>query len=95
MELIKNTFYINLQDRADRKRHIENQIKKLGVNPQRINACRMKFGCVGCSMSHIHCIELAKLRGYDQVFIVEDDAVFTNPTKLLESLKLLMKLMNG
>ena len=87
MELIKNTFYINLQERGDRKQHIEKELKKINITPQRINACKMKHDCVGCSMSHIRCIELAKLREYDEIFIVEDDSVFTKPKVLLESLK--------
>jgi GR25 family glycosyltransferase involved in LPS biosynthesis len=30
-------------------------------------------------MSHIRCLELAKQRGYEQVFICEDDITFLNP----------------
>lgn len=87
MELLKHVFYINLEERIDRKIHMELQFSKLGVNAQRINARKMKDGCIGCTMSHIHCLELAKLRNYEQICIVEDDAYFTNIKLFKNSLK--------
>ena len=87
MNLLKNTFYINLTERTDRREHIEKQLKDIGIkDPLRINAFKMKHGCIGCTLSHIHCIELAKLRNYEYIFVIEDDAVFTNPTVFLDNL---------
>ena len=48
-----NHIYINLEYRKDRNIHSINEIKKLGVEPNRFNAIRMKFGNIGCSMSHM------------------------------------------
>ena len=87
MELLKNVFYINMDERADREIHMELQFEKLGISAQRIRACKMKNGCVGCTMSHIRCLELAKLRNYDYICIIEDDAYFTEPKIFLQQLE--------
>jgi GR25 family glycosyltransferase involved in LPS biosynthesis len=87
MQLLENTIFINLETRKDRLEHVKQELAKIGVNnPERFNAIRLKSGAIGCSMSHIKCIELAKSRGYEQVFICEDDITFTNPTLLIENL---------
>ena len=76
---IANVFYINLEHRTDRKQHIESQLKHVGFNNvERFNAVRMKNGRIGCTLSHIKCIELAKERNYSHVVICEDDTKFTN-----------------
>ena len=84
MELFENTLYINLEHRNDRKTHVVNEFKKLGIRAERVNAIKMASGAVGCSMSHIKCLEIAKERKYKQVFICEDDITFLNP-ELLKS----------
>lgn len=76
---IANVFYINLEHRTDRKQHIESQLKHVGFNNvERFNAVKMANGRVGCTLSHIKCIELAKERNYSHVVICEDDTKFTN-----------------
>jgi GR25 family glycosyltransferase involved in LPS biosynthesis len=76
---ITNVFYINLEHRKDRKEHIENELNQLGFNNvERFNAVKMKNGRVGCTLSHIKCIEMAKERNYSHVIICEDDTKFTN-----------------
>ena len=76
---ITNVFYINLEHRKDRKEHIESELNQVGFNNvERFNAVKMKNGRVGCTLSHIKCIELAKERNYSHVVICEDDTKFTN-----------------
>lgn len=76
---ITNVFYINLEHRTDRKEHIESELNQVGFNNvERFNAVKMKNGRVGCTLSHIKCIELAKERNYSHVVICEDDTKFTN-----------------
>lgn len=87
MELLKNTFYINLEHRQDRKAHVETQLKSIGVNGERFPAIKTTAGCVGCTMSHIKCIELAIERKYEYVFICEDDITFTKPQLFLNNLE--------
>ena len=79
---ITNVFYINLLSRPDRKTHIESQLKGVGF-PQfeRFNAIKLPSGSgrVGCSLSHIKCLEIAKERNYSHLLICEDDTTFLNP----------------
>lgn len=77
---VKHAFYINLKSRPDRKQHVENQLKTIGINAQRFNAIKLSNGAVGCSMSHLKIIENAKANDWDHVLIVEDDILFTNPS---------------
>jgi GR25 family glycosyltransferase involved in LPS biosynthesis len=80
LKSIKNIFYINLEARTDRREHVEQQLNQLGLHTfERFNAIKTVNGAVGCSLSHIKCLELAKERGYEYVLIVEDDILFLNP----------------
>ena len=77
---IKNVFYINLNNRPDRKLHVELQLQNIGIyNSQRFDAIKMNNGAIGCSMSHLKLIENAKANNLDHILIVEDDILFTNP----------------
>ena len=87
MELLKNTLYINLEHRKDRLTHVKNELEKIGIQGERFNAIKTKNGAIGCTMSHIKCLELAKERNYETVFICEDDIAFLNPQVLLDSLQ--------
>ena len=85
------TIYINLLSRTDRKEHVENELKKLGItNPTRFNAIKMENGALGCSMSHLKCVELAKKSNYEYVFICEDDITFLNPTLFTMQLQMFL-----
>jgi glycosyl transferase family 25 len=79
--------YINLDIRVDRKEHVENEFNKLGItNFERFKAIQLDNGAVGCSMSHLKCIENAKKNNYEYIMICEDDIVFTNPKLFLTQL---------
>ena len=83
---LKHVLYINLEHRQDRRTHIEQQLKNVGLASfERFNAIRLPNGRVGCSLSHIKCLELAKERGWPHVLICEDDTVFSNPSVLQQS----------
>ena len=82
---IKHAFYINLLSRPDRKEHVENQLKKIGIKAERFNAIKMKNGAIGCSMSHLKLIEMAKKNNLDHILIVEDDILFTKPEVFINS----------
>jgi len=85
--LLENTIFINLAYRTDRLAHVLEQLKGIGIHaPERLNAIKMNMGCVGCTMSHIKCLEIAKTRGWPYVFICEDDIKFINPALFLEKL---------
>jgi GR25 family glycosyltransferase involved in LPS biosynthesis len=84
---IKNIFYINLEHRTDRKLHIEQQLKNLGLTQfERFNAIKLSDGRVGCSMSHLKCLQIAKERNYDHLLICEDDTTFLNPSLFINKI---------
>jgi glycosyl transferase family 25 len=83
---IKNAFYINLLSRPDRKKHVEDQLEKIGIKAERFNAIKLKNGAVGCSMSHLKCLEIARTNNWDHVLIVEDDILFLNPALFINKL---------
>jgi GR25 family glycosyltransferase involved in LPS biosynthesis len=77
---IKHVFYINLETRPDRRENIETQLPLIGLTKfERFNAIKLKDGRVGCTLSHIKCLELAKERGYSHILICEDDTYFLDP----------------
>jgi GR25 family glycosyltransferase involved in LPS biosynthesis len=83
---IKHAFYINLASRPDRKVHVETQLQNIGINATRFNAIRLTNGALGCSMSHLKCVETAKKMEWPHVLIVEDDILFLDPSKFVTQL---------
>jgi GR25 family glycosyltransferase involved in LPS biosynthesis len=76
---IKHSFYINLASRPDRKQHVESQLNTIGIKADRFNAIKLANGALGCSMSHLKCLEIAKAKSWPHLLIVEDDIKFLNP----------------
>jgi glycosyl transferase family 25 len=73
-------FYINLDRRIDRYHKIENELKKYDLydNSERFSAIDTpEQGILGCTMSHLEVIKIAKERNYKQILILEDDFYFT------------------
>ncbi len=87
MDLLKHTFVINMADRADRLHHATLEFEKIHTPFERFDAIVENDGAIGCSKSHIRCLELAIERGYEYVFICEDDITFTRPDIFLSSLE--------
>ena len=63
----------------DRRENIDQQFDILGWKGERIKAVKLKNGLLGCGMSHLKCIKLAKKRELDMILICEDDIFFTDP----------------
>ena len=76
---IQHAFYINLLSRPDRKQHVEEQLQIIGLKAERFNAIKLTNGALGCSMSHLKCLETAKENKWSHVLIVEDDIKFLDP----------------
>ena len=88
MEWQKYVLYINLDHRVDRKDYVLGQLATIGVmNPERFPAIKMTAGNVGCALSHIRCIEMAKARNWPQVLICEDDITFMDAGVFINSLR--------
>ena len=80
-------FYINLNSRIDRKLHVERQLDLLGIrdNVKRFNAIHNVNGRIGCSLSHLKCIQMAKEQNMEFVLILEDDVSFLLPDDFVEN----------
>jgi hypothetical protein len=88
MDLLKHTLFINLNNRTDRLDHVTKQLASIGVVGERFNAVKTAVGAIGCTLSHIRCLELAKSRDYEEVFICEDDITFLDIDTFKSSLEL-------
>ena len=90
---IKHAFYINLESRVDRKKHVEQQLKKIGVQATRFNATKLASGngALGCSISHLKCLETAKKNNWDHIMIVEDDITFLDASLFVKQLNNFLK----
>lgn len=80
------TIYINLEHRKDRQQTVLNEFNKINIsNPQRLNAIKKENGAIGCSLSHIKCLEIAIKNNYEYVMICEDDIEILNPQLFIEN----------
>lgn len=71
-----HTYLINLSERKDRLDKIKLEFEKLNLQFERFDAIKHNIGAIGCTMSHIACLELAKKNNLDYCMICEDDAEF-------------------
>jgi GR25 family glycosyltransferase involved in LPS biosynthesis len=77
--LVEHTLYINLAHRTDRNDEVIAELAKLGITATRFNAVKTTNGAIGCTISHLKCLEEAAAKNWPYVFICEDDIVFLNP----------------
>lgn len=84
---LSNVYYINLIERYDRKILVEDELYNLNWKYERFNAIKLKDGRVGCSMSHLKLLEMAKKNNMDYIVIVEDDIMFTKSVQYKEMLE--------
>lgn len=79
--------YINLDTRIDRKKHIEEELKRIGFQRMvRFPAIENKLGILGCTLSHKKLVETAIFNSEEAIFVVEDDAKFICSKRLLENI---------
>lgn len=88
---IKHSLYINLEERTDRKEHAEQQFSSIGINVERFQAIKMPNGAIGCSMSHLKCLQTAYDNKWEHLLICEDDITFTNPELFSKQLNSFLK----
>ena len=72
-------YYINLDNREDRKTHITKELRYINYPENkiiRVSAIKKDFGGLGCSMSHIKTLEQFLESGKDRCIILEDDFTF-------------------
>lgn len=88
---IKNVFYINLESRLDRRILIEKQMNILRLNARRFNAIHHEKGAIGCSLSHLNVLKLAKELNLEHVLIMEDDIHFLKPELFINNINNFLK----
>ena len=82
---IKYARYINLNERSDRRSHMESQLKAIGLSDicKRFPAISMPNGAIGCSMSHLKILQIAHEQKWPHILVMEDDIDFLNPNAFL------------
>lgn len=92
-DFIDKILYINLEDRKDRRKEIEEELKFIPKNKiMRFNAIKNNIGHIGCSMSHLACLDIAIKNDWNNIMILEDDASFSN---YKDGIKILKELLNN
>jgi GR25 family glycosyltransferase involved in LPS biosynthesis len=87
IEDIKHALYINLKHRIDRKVHVEQQLASIGItSPTRFNAIKLPNGALGCSMSHLRCLQIAKEEKWPHLLLCEDDIQFLDPNLFVKQI---------
>ena len=92
-ENIEKVVYINLEHRTDRKERVESELLKYFPSEKviRFNAIKHDHGGVGCVSSHIAVLEMAIQQNWNNVLVVEDDAIWSNFDKGYALLERLIK----
>ena len=91
-DYFQSAFYINLASRTDRRESFEQRIQSLGLYVPRFEALILEENDqnitdklrtdahyrqkIGCTLSHMAVIRLAKTKQWDNIMIFEDDCVF-------------------
>ena len=77
---IDKIYYINLENRPDRKKLIEEQLSEQNVDKDRIHRIDAYYtpnnGHYGCAKSHVDALKDAILHNYKNILILEDDFHF-------------------
>jgi hypothetical protein len=73
-EFVDKVVYINLDERTDRRNHMEKMTKTFGDKVIRFPAIRHSPGNIGASKSHIAVLKMALENDWKNVLILEDDA---------------------
>ena len=81
---VERVFYINLDSCVERKESAERELLKVFPQTiiQRFPAIRHEKGYIGCAMSHLAALQLAKYQKLNNVLITEDD-IGVNDTELV------------
>ena len=79
-KLIDKVMYINLDYRTDRRKEIESELNKKGLDYERFSAIKDSNGAIGCCKSHLAVLKKAREHGYKHILVLEDDFTFTVDT---------------
>ena len=95
-EFIDKVVYINLAERVDRKETLLQQLSTIIPDEKilRFDAIKVYPQYVGCSMSHIAVMEMAKVNGWKNIMVLEDDAILPSSHKFKEGYSNLIDIVN-
>lgn len=83
-------YFINLEHREDRRRHIEDELKKTNISPDKINRIdavyNKNFGIIGACKSHCLALEKFIESGKETCIIFEDDFEFSQSQDTIHEL---------
>ena len=82
---IDHVFYINLDRRTDRRGEFESQAVVYDLQYERFPAIQKDMGILGCTLSHLEVLKIARERNYKNVLIFEDDFEFLIDKEQFES----------
>ena len=89
MDNIDQIFYININHRIERKKSIENELRKINIDKNKIQRFDAIYneecGHIGCALSHIGCLDIAIENKYDNIIILEDDFIFSTDRETLDN----------
>ena len=79
-QFVEHIIYINLDESKDRLLKLQNEFLNGIQNDKitRFSAIKNNKGAIGCTQSHIKFLKLAIENGYENVMIIEDDAMWYN-----------------
>lgn len=79
---VEQILFINLKEREDRLKEIQEVLSFIPENKiMRFDAIKNDNGNLGCTKSHIACLNLAIENNWKNVLILEDDATWNNYEK--------------
>ena len=84
-------YYINLKTRGDRNLNAIKELSSVDFEYERFDAIYCSNGRLGCSLSHLAVLELAKRKSMTEVIICEDDICFKNPELFKKQLRCFLK----
>jgi len=84
-------YYINLKTRLDRNANAIKELSSVDFDFERFEAIYCSDGRLGCSLSHLAVLELAKRNKLPEVVICEDDICFKNPELFKKQMKCFLK----
>ena len=83
---VDKIYCINLKNRKNKKKFIEQQAKLLGLDITFFNAIRNnKYPAIGCLQSHLTIIKEARENNYEKILIIEDDCKFVGIPEIDET----------
>ena len=87
---VDQVYYINLDHRLDRLDHIQGELAKTNISPEkivRISAIyKPEFGALGCTLSHIVALEEFIQSGKNTCIVFEDDFEFIQEQSIVNTL---------